>query len=120
MRNFSHCRIASICFIGVMVASSALQAADPAYVGTWGDDAAQCKNSQETSDAPLMITAKGYDQHETHCSFVSVSPKGNGWMMKAKCSVEGDAQTETLEMSVSNDKLSIAFPGEEADVLIRC
>lgn len=53
------------------------RAADPAFVGTWGIDDAQCKIPQDKQGAPMVITKNGYDQHEAHCAFKKVSNNKN-------------------------------------------
>ena len=96
-------------------------AADPAYVGTWGTDAAQCKVPQEQEGAPMIITAMGYDQHEAHCTFGSVMKKGSAWKARANCSVEGDSQKEILLLRVTGDVLLLTVGNRKSsNTLTRC
>ena len=52
--------------------------AEEGYVGTWGTGPAQCALGQDEEDAPLVMTATGYDQHKIHCRFKSVTVKAGG------------------------------------------
>lgn len=55
-----------------LLAATPALATEPAYVGTWGVSAVQCKIRQDRQGAPMVIRAKGYDQNEAHCNFTSV------------------------------------------------
>ena len=103
MRDF----VIGIGVAAVVATTGVALAGQPAYVGTWGTDAAQCKNSQEVSDAPMLIRKGGYDSHEAHCTFTSIQKSGTTWNMKTKCSVEGDQQTGTLTLSVKGQTLTV-------------
>ena len=96
----------AIAAMGVFVACAA-QAQTPAYVGTWASEPAQCTVGQEEENAPLIIKVRGYDQHETHCEFTSVSNIGSGWAAKASCDVEGDHQNLSLTLTVAGNRLTI-------------
>jgi hypothetical protein len=90
------------------------------YAGTWAADLSSCKTGQDSQDAPLVLTAKGYDQHETHCSFEGLKPAGPGeWSGKASCSVEGDRQSFAVKLTVSGDTLTLTEDGAARD-LLRC
>lgn len=91
----------------------------PAYVGTWGSDAANCKVPQDQQGAPMIISAKGYDQHEAHCTFASITRKGRVWKVDAQCSVEGDKQKDSFTLQVNADKLVMAH-GSNARTYVRC
>ncbi len=108
-----------IALLGACVMPGAANAVAPAYAGTWGSDAKQCKVSQDQQGAPLVIGAKGYDQHETHCAFDKIKRSGGAWKVQAKCSVEGDKQKDTFNMKVSGDALEIARGGH-VQKLTRC
>ncbi len=90
---------------------------DPAYVGTWASDLAQCKAPQDTQEAPLVLSADGYDQHETHCKFKSAD-----WQRQP---VEGLVRLHhrrrgaALEFSltVSGDTLTVADDTGSRDLL---
>lgn len=83
------------------------QAGQPAYVGKWGKDAAQCARSQETSDAPMIVRRGGYDSHETHCVFSNAKKTGNSWTTRTICTVEGDKQVGQMTLSVSGKTLTV-------------
>ena len=108
------------CVVSAMsgLASLPAQAAD--YAGTWAADLTQCKTGQDSPDAPLILTAKGYDQHEAHCTFASVQKTGSAsWRMRARCSVEGDRQAHTFDISVDGRTLTLR-DGYGARRLVRC
>lgn len=86
---------------------AATAASEPAYVGTWADDPAQCGNTQDSEDAPMTIAKDRFDQHEAHCEFKSVSGNGNEWKVTSECSVEGDKQIYEFGMSLADEKLSM-------------
>lgn len=94
-------------------------ASTPAYVGTWGTDAANCKLPQDQQGAPMVISTKGYDQHEAHCTFASVARKGRVWMVDAQCSIEGDKQKDSFTLQVNGNKLVMAH-GNRARTYVRC
>jgi hypothetical protein len=80
-----------------------------AYVGTWGTNAAQCRVDQSRQNAPLVLGRSRYDQHEAHCTFSSVRKTGtSSWQMRARCSVEGDRQSHTFNISVEGNRLTFA------------
>ena len=111
--------IAAVLAGGAMaLAHTSASAAD--FAGTWAADLAQCKTGQDSQDAPLVLTAKGYDQHEAHCEFDNLKPAGPGeWSSKATCSVEGDSQTFAVKLTVSGDTLTLTEDGAARD-LLRC
>jgi hypothetical protein len=103
----------------LLTANAAAVTAAPAYVGTWGTDAAQCKLPQDTLDAPMIVKAKGYDQFETHCTFTSVRKMPGGWKVQSRCAVEGDKQKHTFVLKVAGDTLTMT-EGKVARTLARC
>ncbi len=99
---------------------AALPAAAEGYAGTWAADLSTCKAGQDTQDAPLVLSAKGYDQHEAHCAFKGLKSSGPGeWSGKADCSVEGDTQSFDVKLTVSGDTLTLTEDGAARD-LLRC
>ncbi len=90
------------------------------FAGTWAADLENCKLRQDSADAPVVISAKGYDQHETHCAFSGLASAGeNEWSGKAACSVEGDAQSIAIKLTLSGDTLTLTEDGNSRD-LLRC
>lgn len=101
--------------------TSPASAAERSFAGTWSQDAKSCKLAQEVQGAPVIMTAKGYDQHEAHCAFKSVKRmKGNSWRIKASCMVEGDAQADTFTLRVAGDTLFWSHGAGAAMRLQRC
>lgn len=91
-----------------------------AYVGTWASNAAQCQVDQSQRNAPMVITRNRYDQHEAHCTFISVRKSGPGsWRARARCTVEGDRQMHTFTLAVQGSTLKM---GERfgSRRLVRC
>jgi hypothetical protein len=107
-----------LALLALLIAAVPARAGDD-YAGTWAYDLTQCKAAQDTSDAPMIITKGGYDQHETHCAFKSVEGAGPDWKVKADCTVEGDSQLVDLSLTVSGDTLTVGDEGGTRD-LLRC
>jgi hypothetical protein len=104
----------------VLLGTPAL-AAPPPYVGTWGIDTAMCANQQDVMGAPVILGAKSFDQHESHCTFGQVKHlKGLKWRTKATCSIEGDKQVDTLVIGMVGGKLSLAWGGANPQLYQRC
>ncbi|WP_072391696.1 hypothetical protein [Hyphomicrobium sp. CS1GBMeth3] len=99
-------------------AAASVHAADPAYVGTWASDLAQCKVGQDRQEAPLVLSRDGYDQHETHCKFTSVEGADGDWKVKSNCTVEGDAQPYDFTLTVSGDTLTVTDEAGSRDLLL--
>ncbi len=97
--------------------------AGPAYVGTWGIDLAQCSVGQEYEQPPMILRADGYDQHEAHCEFDSVTETGpSQWRVTGLCSVEGDEQPIDYNLAVIDGNLVHWADGGRKDAwtLVRC
>jgi hypothetical protein len=109
----------AILFMAALIAGAPANAAQPAYVGTWGKTAAQCKVPQELANAPMILKAKGYDQHEAHCTFTSVKKSAQVWKVAAACSVQGDKQKDAFTLKVASNKLTMSR-GKAASTFVRC
>ncbi len=106
----------SLCAISITPGPAA--AAD--FAGTWAADLESCKKGQDTPEAPLVLTSKGYDQHEAHCDFKGLEAKGGDeWSGKASCTVEGDKQSFDVKLIVSGNTLTLTENGASRD-LLRC
>ncbi len=91
------------------IAFATTPASAQAYVGTWGTNAAQCQVDQSLQNAPMVIARNRYDQHEAHCTFISVRKSGPGsWRVRARCTVEGDRQMHTYTIAVQGGTLRMA------------
>ena len=108
-----------VCATCMLLATTPAVAAEPAYVGTWGVSVAQCRIPQERQGAPMVIRAKGYDQHEAHCDFTTVKKTGTVWNVAAACSIEGDKQKDAFTLKVVDDTL-ILTQGKIARTYRRC
>jgi hypothetical protein len=90
------------------------------FAGKWGRDAAQCALAQDAEDAPMVFTESGYDQHETHCSFNSVTEWEAGvWNAIGACTAEGAEQPTNIVLAIEGDRLTIN-PGVAPQELVRC
>lgn len=83
------------------------RAQTPAYVGTWGQNQAQCRIDQSLEGAPMVMKRDRYDQHETHCVFTSVRKQGARWAVRSRCDVQGDRQSANFTLSVTEDRLTM-------------
>jgi hypothetical protein len=111
---------AKLAILGLIIsAASPAHAADPAYVGKWGATAAQCKVPQDRQGAPMILKARGYDQHEAHCTFVSVKKSGAAWNVAANCSVQGDQQKDAFALRVTGNTLKM-ISGRTTRTFKRC
>ncbi len=117
------CRPRAICNSVVTLAATASFAATcqaGEFAGKWAADLENCKLRQDSADAPVVMSAKGYDQHEAHCTFNGLASAGeNEWSGKAACSVEGDQQSIVIELTLSGDTLTLTEDGNSRD-LLRC
>lgn len=90
------------------------------YVGTWAANATQCQADQSRQNAPLVLKAGRYDQHEAHCTFTSLRKSGDtSWRIRARCTVEGNRQTHTFTLAVDGDALTMR-DRYGARKLVRC
>jgi hypothetical protein len=116
--NTTTLSLALSAFAVAAFASAPASAADPAYVGTWASDLAQCKVPQERQEAPLVLSKDGYDQYETHCKFTSVEGADSDWKVKSECTVEGTAQPYDFTLTVSGDTLTVTDETGSRDLLL--
>ena len=118
-RSVQFLAVATLAMCGALAPSDS-SAQDRAYVGTWAAKRAHCRLGQDQQDAPLVFTRNGYDQHETHCKFSSVRARGKDtWRVRAKCSVQGDAQSHDFTFTVAGRSLTIRDK-QGARILRRC
>jgi hypothetical protein len=95
------------------------RAEDVPYAGTWGIDTEHCKVAQDQEGAPYIFRKDGYDQHEAHCTFKTVTRDGEAHKFTSECMVEGDMQSDDTVITVSGDTL-IWGDGSGAPNLMRC
>lgn len=87
------------------------------FVGTWATDLAQCKIGQDRQEAPLVLSERGYDQHESHCTFKSVEGGDGEWKVKSDCTIEGNAEPYDFTLTVSGDTLTVTDESGSRDLL---
>ena len=107
--NTTTLSLALSAFAVAAFASAPASAADPAYVGTWASDLAQCKVPQERQEAPLVLSKDGYDQYETRCKFTSVEGADSDILAE----IPGHAFRELADAS----HLAVELPRETIKVL---
>jgi hypothetical protein len=105
--------------LALAMTAAAARAETPSYVGTWSLDPSNCSAPQENANAPLVIAADRYDQHETHCTFRSAEASGADWTVKSECTVEGSATPYDFTLTVSGDTLTFTDSNGPRDFL-RC
>ncbi|MBL8564498.1 MAG: hypothetical protein JNM89_02135 [Hyphomicrobiaceae bacterium] len=95
-------------------------AAEPAYVGVWSKRMEHCSTKQDKPGAPMVVTEKGFDQHDLHCSFEKIAPvaapaSGSPAVPElsvlANCEWKGNATKMEMTWSVSGETLSITDKG---------
>ncbi|MFN3623128.1 MAG: hypothetical protein ACK4TP_03620 [Hyphomicrobium sp.] len=101
------------------LAAAAVRADGPAFVGTWSLDPANCGAAQESESAPLVIAKDRYDQHESHCTFKSVSGGNGEWKIASECMIEGSPTPYDFSLTLSGDTLTFTDSGGPRDFL-RC
>ena len=105
----------------LMAGANSASAKPRAYEGKWAPKLAQCRNPQDTLDAPWIVTRNGYNQFETHCTFSNVTGGGKLWRANVKCLVEGSVEADKFVMRVVGSQLRIAQSTPAgAYVLHRC
>ena len=71
----------------------------------------------------MVLRADGYDQHEAHCVFDSVTETGpSQWRVTGQCSVEGDEQPIDDGFAIVDGHLE-HWGGDEREyawTLVRC
>lgn len=96
-------------------------AAEPTFVGAWASDTKDCRVPQERENAPFLVSPKGYDRHETHCTFENLMKKGRTYTADTKCSVEGDMQKSSTVIVVKDrTTISLSVDGRPSIELKRC
>lgn len=109
--------ILTAAFLGLLADAGAAAAA---YVGKWASAPQQCARDQSHPQAPMVIAARRYDQHETHCTFARVRRlDAASWRVHARCSVEGDRQRHTFTLRVSGRTLAMTNAAG-TQRLVRC
>jgi hypothetical protein len=99
---------------------SGVFAQSPSYVGTWAVNVGSCGLGQEMQGAPLVVSKRRYDQHESHCKFDSIRAQDRQWHVIASCSVEGDMQKHAFTLIVAGRRLTMREQGRRAVVYRRC
>jgi hypothetical protein len=89
-------------------------AAQVAFIGGWGADAAECRS------APLTITARGAEAGSGACDFHSTQREGsNIWRLHARCSDGSERWTANIQLTLSGRKLTWSSERGTA-IYVRC
>lgn len=105
--------------------STSAQAADPPYVGLWSKRMEHCSTDQKRPGAPMIMTDKGFDQHDLHCTFRKlepIAPLAEGATtvkMAADCKWGNVDRPMEMTLSVTADKLTLIDAGGTS-VLMKC
>ncbi len=92
----------------------------PPYIGRWARTIEACTLDQSHEGAPIEFHSKGYDQHETHCTFTKLAPDQAGrFESRLQCTVQGAPQQGVLTFLVEGEVLTLN-PGRYGVVLVRC
>ena len=106
------------------LAASAMTAAAaepvPDFIGTWAVLPDDCKAGQDQPNAPMILTLKGFDQHETHCRFDGVKLSKGRWKTVGYCGVDGDRQIHHFDFLIDEGKLEIQEKALPVRSLFRC
>jgi hypothetical protein len=108
-----------VCLGVVCLVTSA--AAEPTFAGAWSADVKNCRVPQEMENAPMLISPKGYDQPEVHCTFLNLVKSGRTYQAATRCSVQGDSQTGTIRIVMANRTvMNMSLDGGAAIKMHRC
>ncbi|MEI9901674.1 MAG: hypothetical protein WDN31_17925 [Hyphomicrobium sp.] len=110
---------AATLLIATLVIAAPARAEDPAFVGKWSLDPANCGAAQDSENAPLVIAKDRYDQHESHCAFKSVDGGNGEWKISSECTVEGSPMPYDFGLTLSGHTLTFTDSGGPRDFL-RC
>jgi len=109
----------SLCLAAMCLVTPAT--AEPTFAGAWSADVKNCRVPQEMENAPMLISPKGYDQHEAHCTFLNLVKSGRNYQAATKCSVQGDSQTGTITMVMQDrNTMSLSLDGGPLAKMRRC
>ena len=78
----------------------AANTSDISFIGGWGTDAAECRES------PIKITARRAEAYGTACEFHSTQREGsNVWRLRAECTSKSERWNANIRFTVSTSKL---------------
>jgi len=91
----------------LLFADSAVRApVSSSYVGGWGNDLADCRQSQG-GRGNLTITARRAEAFGTACEFQSVQQEdANMWRLQAKCASSSERWTANIRFTILGNKLT--------------
>lgn len=114
------CLVAAAALLAGTAPASAADA--PAYIGVWSKRMEHCSTQQKRPGAPMLVTEKGFDQHDLHCSFEKIEPGSEGpraWNVLADCTWKGTPTKMEMKWSVAGEALTITDKGG-SNTLTRC
>ncbi len=98
-------------------AAALAHAADPPYVGMWSKRMEHCSTEQKRPGAPMLMTEKGFDQHDLHCTFrkldaiAPLAPGASTWKMEADCTYGSAQRPMEMTISVAGETLTLIDRG---------
>ena len=82
-------------------AAKAANTSDVSFIGGWGIDLAECR------DSPIKITARRAEAFGTACEFNSTQRESsNVWRLRAKCASKTERWNANIRFTVSTSKLT--------------
>ncbi len=86
---------------GIALDAIASDRSDISFIGGWGVDVAQCRES------PLTITARRAEAYGAACEFRSTQRESsNVWRLRAQCDNNGERWNANIRFALSEDKLT--------------
>jgi peptidoglycan hydrolase-like protein with peptidoglycan-binding domain len=79
--------------------------ASESYVGSWANDAADCK-AAAAGGAPVRITTRGAKSEGGSCTFGATQKSGKGWRVSAVCTDTKEKWNSKVNLSVSGNELT--------------
>jgi Putative peptidoglycan binding domain len=81
--------------------AKAANASDISFIGGWGIDLAECR------DSPIKITARRAEAFDTACEFHSTQRESsNVWRLRAECASKTERWNANIRFTVSTSKLT--------------
>ncbi len=94
----------------------------PLYIGVWAAEEDWCGVEPGSADpSPIEFTEDELIGYENRCSIESVEEgTEGGYQLVLSCTGEGVTSSETAEVDVDGDTLSMRRNGGEATTFVRC
>lgn len=100
--------------VSSLAAAAPAGAETPAYVGMWSKRMEHCSTGQKRPGAPMLITEKGFDQHDLHCTFETIEPVAGHaatWTILAQCTWKEQPAKMEMTWRVEGETLTVTDKG---------